>query len=179
MNPAHLVVPMRPIREGDGPALQRFHSRQSSESIYRRFFQLVPRLSEELAHYFTHLDGLNRHAEIALNPNDPTEIIGVVRYDRDAGTDLAEYAIIIDDAWHHHGIGDGLTRQLIRVALANGVRRFYAFVLPENRAMIGLFEHLGVPIHMRSEDGVFRVELDLAAEARAADPPGAASAASL
>jgi len=159
------VAPLRPIQADDAAALQRFHRRLSVQSIYRRFFQLLPRLSAEQADYFTHLDGVTRHAEVALNPADPAEIIGVARYDRNPGTAEAEYAIIVADAWQRCGVGAALTWQLIAVARTHGLRRFYALVLPENRAMLALFDHLGVPSRRCSAAGVLRVELDLVEQA--------------
>jgi hypothetical protein len=93
------VVLYRPIRPPDESALQRFHDQLSSESVRLRFMSVLPHLSEQQAHYFTHLDGHDRIALVALNPCDPTEIIAVVRYDREPGTDRAEYAAVVADRW--------------------------------------------------------------------------------
>ncbi len=155
------LVPTRPIRPGDGPALQRFHSRLSEQSIYLRFFRAVPVLTDELAHYYTHLDGMDRYAVIALDPAHSEEIIGVARYDRDPGTDRAEYAIVIADRWQGCGLGLGLTRRLVVTARHRGVRHLYAYVLPENRHMLQLFQRLGLPLRYAWEEDVIHVELDL------------------
>ncbi|MGH9270770.1 MAG: hypothetical protein ACRDZ2_05820, partial [Ilumatobacteraceae bacterium] len=56
------TVHLRPIRPSDAPALAEFHGRQSSDSIYRRFFSPKPTLSDaELAH-FTNVDLVDRAA---------------------------------------------------------------------------------------------------------------------
>src|SRR5215207_9815012 len=50
---------------------------------------------------------------VALDPEDPNEIIAVVRYAREPGDERAEYAAIVEDRWQGHGVGRGLTAQLI------------------------------------------------------------------
>jgi hypothetical protein len=89
------AIALRPIRADDGPALQRFHSHLSRTSVHYRFFGGKPTLSQERARSFTHLDGRDRFALVALDPAQPIEIIGVVRFDRIPGTDQAEYAAVL------------------------------------------------------------------------------------
>jgi RimJ/RimL family protein N-acetyltransferase len=155
------VVPYRPITPADRAALQRFHTRLSGASISPRFFGARPFLSDEMARYFTELDGRDRFALVALDPLDPAAIIGVVRFDREPGTDSAEYAAIVVDAWQGHGLGLGLTRRLIEAARARGIRSLYALVLPENLRMLNLLRDLGLPERIRFEEGVERVDVDL------------------
>jgi RimJ/RimL family protein N-acetyltransferase len=155
------LVQTRPIRPADGPALQRFHSRLSAQSVYLRFFRSVPVLSAEQARYYTELDGQDRFALVGLDPAQPEEIIGVVRYDREPGTDRAEYAIVVADAWQGRGLGLGLTRRLLVCARHQGIRHLYAYILPENRRMLELFKRLGLNLHADPTVGIVRVELDL------------------
>ena len=163
-------VPVRAIQPGDALALQRFHSRLSANSIFRRFLHPMPRLDDAGATYFTQLDGSNRHALVALDPHQSEEIIAVVRYDRDPGSDRAEYAIIVADPWQHQGLGQAITRLLVDDARANGLAGLYAYVLPENRAMAHLFHDLGLPLTVRREDVTLNcIELDLRADEQ---PPG-------
>jgi RimJ/RimL family protein N-acetyltransferase len=155
------MVPYRAIRPEDAPALQRFHASLSEQSVYFRFFGFMRALSDEMARYFTHVDGRNRVALIALDPTDPETIIGVVRYDRDAGTDEAEYAAVVTDRWQGHGLGTALTRELIAAARERGIAHLYAIVLPGNERMLHLFHDLRLPEHAALEDGSVRVDLDL------------------
>ncbi|MEA2514520.1 MAG: hypothetical protein QOJ59_4007 [Thermomicrobiales bacterium] len=150
-------VRFRPITSSDFAALQRFHSRLSDRSIYQRFFFPNPRLSDEQAHYFTELDGIDRFALVALDPLAPEEIAGVVRFDRDPGTDRAEYAAIVADRWQGHGLGLALTHRLIEAARRRGVRFLYALVLPDNARMLNLLRDLRLPERVHLEDGVARV----------------------
>lgn len=75
-------VPFRLIRPDDVPALRRFHDRLSEKSIHLRFFGSLEELPEAKANYFAHVDGVDHLAFVALDPDDPGEIIALVRYDR-------------------------------------------------------------------------------------------------
>ena len=152
-----IEVRFRPIAPSDFAALQRFHARLSDRSIYQRFFAPTPRLSDVQAHYFTELDGIDRFALVALDPLAPEEIAGVVRFDREPGTDRAEYAAVVADRWQGHGLGLGLTHRLIDAARRRGVRFLYALVLPDNTHMLNLLRDLHLPERIHHEHGVERV----------------------
>jgi Acetyltransferase (GNAT) family len=155
------TVRYRPIKSSDTAALRRFHDRLSDETVRLRFMNAMPHLNDQQAHYFTGVDGFDRFALVALDPAIPTEIIAVVRYDRDPGTTRAEYAAVVADQCQGRGLGLGLTHRLIDAAIVRGVRSFYAFVLPENVRMLSLLRDLGLPENVHFEDGVERVEIAL------------------
>jgi len=164
------IVTYRAIRPEDAPALQAFHLSLSEHSVYLRFFGFMRELSDKQAWYFTHLDGVNRVALVALDPAEPGSIIGVVRYDRDVGTDEAEYAAVVTDRWQGRGLGTALTQQLIAAAREHGITHLYAVVLPENERMLHLFRDLHLPEHAALDSGSVRVNLDL--EQSTDDEPG-------
>lgn len=164
--PDGTVVPARTIQPSDAAALQRFHRRLSQQSIYLRFFGVVPELSASRAHYFTNLDGVQRFAVIALDPANPEEIIAVVRFDAEPGTEGGEYAAIVEDRWQGRGVGYALTRILIQMARQQGYRYLYALVLPENMRMLNLLRDLGLPARVGWSDGMQRVELDISGDER-------------
>src|ERR687894_2179668 len=87
------------IAPDNASALQRFHHRLSERSIYLRFFAAKPELSDRESVYFTNLDKINRFALVALDPERPEEIIGVVSFDRAGTTERAEYAAGGADSW--------------------------------------------------------------------------------
>src|SRR5918998_4411323 len=101
------------IAPDNAPALQRFHHRLSERSIYLRFFAAKPELSDREAGYFTNVDMINRFALVALDPERPEEIIGVVSFDREGTTERAEYAAEGADRGQGGGLGMALTRRLI------------------------------------------------------------------
>ena len=109
-------VPFRAIRPEDAPALQRVHSRCSERTIYLRFFGSLEQLPDAKARHFASVDGVDRFGLVALDPQDPDEIIAVVRYDREPGSGRAEYAALVEDRWQDQGVGTALTRLLINAA---------------------------------------------------------------
>jgi RimJ/RimL family protein N-acetyltransferase len=154
-------VLVREIQPGDAPALQRLVGRLSEQTIHLRYFGPMRRLSDKQARYFAEVDGQDRYALVALDPENEEEIVAVVRYDREKGTNRAEYAALVEDRLQGRGLGIALTRGLIEAARERGIRDFEALVLPENRNMLRLLRSLGLPESSRREDGVRRVSVDL------------------
>src|SRR3712207_4239866 len=110
-------VTRRAIAPDNAAGLQRFHHHLSERTVYLRFFGAKPELSDREAGYFTNVDGMNRFALVALDPERPEEIIAVVSFDREGNTDRAEYAAAVEDRWQGKGLGLALTRCLIEAAL--------------------------------------------------------------
>lgn len=156
-------VEVREVEPGDAEALRRLVGRSSEETVRLRYFGPMKRgLSEEQARRFAEVDGVDRFALVALDPDDQGEIVAVVRYDREVtGGDAAEYAALVEDRFQGRGLGTSLTRALIEAARERGVARLHAYVLPENRVMLKLLRHLGLPETARWEEGVEYVEVDL------------------
>ncbi|HXK39580.1 MAG TPA: GNAT family N-acetyltransferase [Candidatus Paceibacterota bacterium] len=159
--PSGVELPFRVVRPGDAPALQRLHARCSERTIYLRFFGSMKELSDEQARYFASTDGVDHFGLVALDPEDPNEIIAVVRYARKPGDERAEYAALVEDSWQGRGIGTALTHRLIDEARGNRVRSFYAPVKGENRRMLNVLRHLDLPEQERVEDGEKMVEIGL------------------
>ncbi len=166
-------IRVRPIESSDWQALQRFHLRLSEDSIRRRMFDYLPGLSDAQAHHFCDVDRFDRVALVAIDPTQPTELIGVVRFDRLPLERKAEYAAVINDAWQGHGIGLGLTCLLIRAAKVRGIVTLVAFVEPGNMRMLGLLRNLGLPEQISHEDGYERIEVSiLPVHGEETHPPG-------
>jgi acyl-CoA synthetase (NDP forming)/RimJ/RimL family protein N-acetyltransferase len=149
---------VRPIRPDDGPLIVDFHSRQSPQSIYFRYFSPRPRLTERELERATHLDYIDRFALVALRGD---ELIGVARYERWRHRAEAEVAFFVDDANHGRGLATVLLEHLAVRAREVGLRGFTASVLPDNRRMIGVFTQAGFQTATQFADGVIEVRLDL------------------
>ena len=154
-------VPVRRVRAGDAAALQRLVSRSSDKSKELRFLGSMKELSDGMARRFADVDGKDRFALVALDPENPDEIVGVVRYAREGADVGAEYAALIEDRFQGRGLGIGLTRYLIEAARENGIDHLYALVMRENVRMLGLLRSLDLPERIRWQDGAERVEIDL------------------
>lgn len=117
--------------------------------------------SDEKARYFAHTDGFDHFALVALDPDEPDEITAVVRYDREAGSDRAEYAALVEDRWQGRGVGIGLTHRLVKAARDSEVRRLYALIMSENARMLRLLQSLDLPERERREGNTKYVEVEL------------------
>ncbi len=154
-------VAVREIEPGDAGALQRLVGRSSERTVRLRYFGPMKQLSDELARRFAEVDGVDRYALVALDPQDEGEIIAVVRYEREDGRDAAEYAALVEDRFQNRGLGTSLTRALIEAARERDIEHLHAYVLPENRAMFKLLRGLGLPERARRESDFEYVEVAL------------------
>lgn len=152
------VAHVRPIVPADADDLQEFHSKQSDESIYLRFFAPIKQISEKDIYRFTHVDYDSRAAIVATLKD---EIIGVARYDRLDDGSLAEVAFNISDHFQGKGVGSVLLEHLAAIAQERGVRRFVADVLPQNRKMMNVFIDAGYEVKHHFDDGVISVEFTI------------------
>lgn len=155
-------IRVRPIESDDWQALQRFHSRLSEQTIEQRMFDCMPSLSDDRAHYFCDVDGFERFALVALDPVNPSEIIGVVRFDREPPGHVAEYAAVITDLWQRQGVGLALTVLLIEAALERGIDTLRAYVRSDNLPMLHLLRNLGLPETITDQGGVECVDIEIA-----------------
>ncbi|GAA1122066.1 GNAT family N-acetyltransferase [Citricoccus alkalitolerans] len=157
---------LRPVRPEDASGLARMHEGQSQSSIYLRFFTFKSSLSRKELERFTHVDYRDRVAFVVLRGE---EILGVGRYDRLDDPLEAEVAFNISDASQGKGIGSILMEHLAVAARENGIRRFTAEVLPENRKMLSVFQDTGFEVSRHFDDGVVAVafSIDPTAKSRA------------
>jgi GNAT superfamily N-acetyltransferase len=162
-----VCVPVRRVRAEDAAALQRLVGRSSDRSIELRFFGPLKQLSDEMAERFADVDGKDRFALVALDPENQDEIVAVVRYERERGTEGAEYAALVEDRFQGRGLGISLTRHLIEGARENGIRHLHAMVMRENIGMLSLLRSLGLPERKHWQDGAEHVEIDLEPDAAA------------
>lgn len=153
------VAPMTPDRAG---ALTSFHARLSPDTTRRRFFSPHPWLSPVEVARFTDVDHGDREALVAVDEED--RIVGVARFDRlGPGSPVAEVAFVVEDAWQHRGVGAALFDLLVARAVVLGVGTFVAETLPENRPMLAVFRHAGLPVVTRIDRDAVHVELTLPA----------------
>ncbi|WP_432523593.1 GNAT family N-acetyltransferase [Kineococcus sp. SYSU DK006] len=161
---------VRPIRPSDADLVAAFHSRQSEESRYLRFFAPMPRLSRRDLARFTQVDHVDRVALVATVGED---IVGIARFDaapvRPGRPRSAEVAFNISDAHQGRGLGSVLLEHLAAAARERGIRRFTADVLPQNAKMIGVFREAGFEVRQGYSDGVLEVSFDIDPTERSID----------
>ena len=137
-------VLIRPIRADDEPREREFFDQLSGESRQQRFMKYVRSLSDQLVHFFTHID-YDRHmafvceAQVEGRP----ELVGEARYVANPDGRSCEFAVVIADAWHKTGIAGLLMEALIRAAQEHGFATMEGLVLRENRDMLRFVKALG------------------------------------
>jgi len=151
---------IRPMRTDDTKALQAMHRKLSKRSQYQRFFGFLPELSLAQAERFTHVDGRNRVALVAVTGEG--ELVAVARYDRlPPDGRLAEAAFVVADPYQHHKLGTALVRLLASHARANQVDSLIADVLTTNTAMLHTFVETGLLAEITRQDGIAHLVMSL------------------
>ena len=156
-------IKLRPIAPEDEPLLHDAVAAMSERTVYFRFFSPIKRMSDALAHRLAVVDYEDRFAIVATSQKPATSerIVGVARYDRARGTDVAEVAVAVIDEFQRRGLGGILLAELARVGRRHGIKTFQLIVLPENREMLGLLRKLGWIHQARLAGGVYEIAFDL------------------
>ena len=142
---------IRPIRPEDDHVLVDVFQHLSPQSIYQRFFTAMPELTPGMARYLANVNYTNRMALVAESGG---ERIGVGRYERTNDPGMVELSLVIVDQWQSRGLGRILLREIMRVAESNGIHRFRADVLAENRRMLRLLAEECEILERKTEAGV-------------------------
>lgn len=123
----------------DGELLRRFFYRLSRETVYRRFMSPIARPEQARPERLLDVDHRDREALLAVVGG---EIVGVARYNRRAGSDSADLAVVVADAWQRRGVATRLLEALATSARRAGIARFEVMTLADNRAAIGLLRRV-------------------------------------
>ena len=156
-------VHVRPIVPEDEPLLIEAVAAMSERTVYFRFFSPLKRLPDALAHRLAVVDYNDRFAIVATThkPGGKERIVGVARYDRAAGSDVAETAVAVVDQFQRRGLGSALLTILGKVALEHRIKTFTLIVLPENQQMLGLLRKMGWIHQAKLTGGVYEISFDL------------------
>jgi GNAT superfamily N-acetyltransferase len=158
-------VHVRPIVPEDEPLLHEAVAAMSERTVYFRFFSPMKRMPDALAHRLAVVDYNDRFALVATthrpHPPGKERIVGVARYDRAAGTDVAEVAVAVIDEFQRRGLGRSLLAILGKVARDHGIKTFSLIVLPENQEMLGLLRKMGWIHQAKLAGGVYEITIDL------------------
>ena len=99
---------------------------------------------------------------VALAVEVHDEFAGWCSYERWPGRDEAEAAFMVDDRFHGLGIATLMLEHLAAIARTNGIERFTAEVLSDNRGMLAVFAKAGWPLQRRFDSGVVDLDWELA-----------------
>lgn len=152
-------VVVRAVRPSDRPLIESGFGRLSSRSRLDRFLLPVRELGEERLAFLYQLDGLHQAAVGALTLHG--QGVAIARFARVPGDPrAAEVGITVVDAFQGRGVGTLLFRELARVAIERGIRRFVGVVRAANRRAIDPLRR--VASNLRPDGpGLFTFEVDL------------------
>ncbi|TML38712.1 MAG: GNAT family N-acetyltransferase [Actinobacteria bacterium] len=146
-----------PAKE-DAGALAAFLTGLSERSFYMRFHG-IRRVDDSLVRHFLEPDWQERGVLVGELDD---RIVAVAEYMRLRDESAAEAAFAVADEHQRRGIGTRLLEQLALRAAEAGIERFVAEVLPENRAMLGVFDGTGLEVTRELDGGEFEVRFPIA-----------------
>jgi GNAT superfamily N-acetyltransferase len=159
-------VLVRSLQPDDQAGLGAMFEELSNTSRYQRFLGGKPAVSSRALRRLVEVDHRDHEALIAVTGDgdgDGGTVVGEARWVRD-GDDgaLAEMAITVADDWQQCGLGTALAHDLARRAAEEGVERFTAEVLTDNKGIRRLVEHVGEVDHAQQGGGVSVLEISTA-----------------
>jgi acetyltransferase len=133
-------VVIRPVRPADEPAEREFFERLSAEAKRMRFMKFVASVTDQLIHFYSHVDYDRRMAFVC---EDAGSVVGEARYGANPDGRSCEFGVVIADDWHKTGIAGLLMEALIGYARARRFETMEGLVLRENRDMLKFMRALG------------------------------------
>ena len=152
---------IRQMEPGNKAALAAAVDQSSDDAIYRRFLSPRGRLTAAELRYLTEVDHRDHEALLAIDPGS-RKGIGVARYVRDRERlDSAEIAVAVLEPWQGRGVGKTLLNRLADRARDEGITRFTALMLSDNRPMRRLLADLGATRLLSSGAGTVELSVEL------------------
>ncbi|MCU0896822.1 MAG: GNAT family N-acetyltransferase [Burkholderiales bacterium] len=136
-------VQVRPIRPEDAKAHQRAFAASGEEDRRMRYFTSLRELSDEAAARSTQIDYDREMALVAVDPAEPTELLGGARIIADPDNQTAEFAVSVRSAMKGTGLGPLALGMILDYAYDRGIKQVWGTVLRENKPMIAVAERLG------------------------------------
>jgi acetyl coenzyme A synthetase (ADP forming)-like protein len=157
------TIRLRPVRHEDRDGLLEFFRRLSPASLYSRFFDMR---TPEAAVACTPADVDYRRC-FGMVGELNGEIVAIAHYFAlNNRPEVAEVAFAISDELQGHGMGTRLLERLADVALSQGIDRFEAETLTENRAMLSVFLDSGFDVVSHSSAGVVGLSFPIGSTAK-------------
>lgn len=146
---------LRPIKPEDEPLWLELLGSCSKASIYSRFRYDFYFDSHEVATQFCFIDYDREMAIVAeVEVEGRKKLIGVGRLISDPDVVIAEYAVLITDAWQKKDLGQILTSYCIDIAKQIGIKRVSAETTKDNKPMVSVFKKLGFKVFYNDDTTV-------------------------
>ena len=156
----------RPVKPTDETALTEMLYSLSTESVHARFFTYTKTFPHKDIQQLTTIDYVRDLAIVGVVPGPAGEeqIVAIAQYFLDPSNGSAEVAFVVQDEWQDKGMGSFLLRYISQIARQRGVRKFYAKVLPTNKAMLAVFMNSGYDVKTHFDGDAYTVTYDLERE---------------
>lgn len=152
----------RPVKPTDETALSEMLYSLSEASVRTRYMTHTMRFPHKDVQQLTNID---YHRDLAIVGTVPSisgeHIVAIAQYFLDPNTGSAEVAFVVQDEWQQKGMGTLLLDYLSQIARKRGVKKFYAKVLPVNKAMLSVFYNSGYKINTEFDGEVYSISYDL------------------
>jgi acetyltransferase len=161
-------VTIRPIRPDDEPLMIQFHATLSDQTVYQRYFAPL-KYDQRIAHQrLSRVCFIDYDREMVLvveriAKSGKRDILGVGRLSKLHESRTGEFALLIPDQWHGHGLGTELLRQIVQIARDEKLECVVATILPGNRAMQHVAQSTGFTLSRTADSSELHAELVLKA----------------
>jgi len=159
-----LVVNIRHLRPDDRARIAEAVRQLDRESIYTRLFSYRSELTESGLDRIMRVDSEREVALVVTAPlRDGEIVIGAGRYFvSGAGDDRsAEVAFVVEEDYQGLGIATRLLKHFVSLARTQGIAKFEADVLAENKSMLAVFSRSGLPTTLRRDGDTTHLTLSL------------------
>ncbi len=157
-----MPVVLRPIKPEDEPMWHELLAGCSTQSIWFRFSYLFKQTTHEMATRYCFIDYDRELGIVAeVEEEGQRKLIGVGRLVADVDHHTAEYAVIVVDRWHGHGLGGLLTDYCLEVAKRWDVKHVVAETSKDNTRMLATFRNRGFKLDAEQEEDVVLVSKDV------------------
>ena len=151
----------RAIRPSDEEEMRRLFYRFSDEAVYYRYFSPIKTMPHHKMQQYVNIDYRTTLSIVGL-VGDPGvgRIIAEGRFVKHADKPFGDVAFVVDEAYQGKGIATKLCTMLLEHARERGLKGFTADVLVSNKAMMKVFEKIGLPVRARLSGAAYELTID-------------------
>ncbi len=150
-----LEVRFRPIKSSDEDMMRRLFYQFSDEGKYFRYFVKKPVMPHREMQKYVNIDYKSILSIVGVVEKDRSErIVAEARFAFDKLHNNYETAFVVDEQYQGKGLATFMLNYLIRIAQERGIRELIAYILPENRSMIKVFDRACIAPESGFEDGI-------------------------
>jgi acetyltransferase len=139
------MLTIRPIRPEDEPYMAQFFKHLSEKSVLERYFQVLSydELTKHERLIGVCFNDYDREIALVCENEEEKKIIAVARFFKIPSTQNASFSILIQDEYHHQGLGTYLVKKLMQIAKEEKIEHLIATMRKENQEMKKICEKNG------------------------------------